>query len=316
MKNKYIVSLTTIPSRFDKIENTIDTLINQTLKPNKIILNIPKKYNLRFTESIPDNKINELKNKYINNNLIINLLDNDYGPGTKLIGLLVNNIIDINEENTYIVLLDDDLKYKLSTLENFNIYYKDTLVSSYFTWMHKKIIIGQGADCFFIKSNLLVNFLKYYNLIKNYDYINYHDDYYISYYFYVMKIGIIKLILPDKSLIYNKTSSSDTDSLYKLKNKYNRKNLNNELYDILTKLNNTNIFNFIKCPYKYLYIGNSININTKIITLDKEYPINTKIYFIGYNDRFSYKIVNNQLYVTRIDTSGGWQNRLIAYVDV
>jgi len=45
--NKYIISLTTIPSRINYIETTIKSLVEQTLKPEKIILNIPKKYNLR-----------------------------------------------------------------------------------------------------------------------------------------------------------------------------------------------------------------------------------------------------------------------------
>ena len=43
--NKYIISLTTIPSKINYIERTIKSLIEQTLKPEKIILNIPKKYN-------------------------------------------------------------------------------------------------------------------------------------------------------------------------------------------------------------------------------------------------------------------------------
>ena len=55
--NKYILSLTTIPSRINYIESTIKSLINQTLKPEKIILNIPKKYNFRFEMSIDDTTI-------------------------------------------------------------------------------------------------------------------------------------------------------------------------------------------------------------------------------------------------------------------
>ena len=42
--NNYIVSLTTIPTRINFIEKTIKSLVEQTLKPSKIILNIPKKY--------------------------------------------------------------------------------------------------------------------------------------------------------------------------------------------------------------------------------------------------------------------------------
>ena len=45
--SKYIISLTTIPSRINYIENTLNSLLEQTIKPEKIILNIPKIYNFR-----------------------------------------------------------------------------------------------------------------------------------------------------------------------------------------------------------------------------------------------------------------------------
>ena len=44
MVNNYIVTLTTIPSKFDNLHLTIDSIINQTMLPSKIIINIPKTY--------------------------------------------------------------------------------------------------------------------------------------------------------------------------------------------------------------------------------------------------------------------------------
>ena len=44
-KNKLIVSLTTIPSRINLLEPVLDSLLNQTVKPDLIYLNIPRKYN-------------------------------------------------------------------------------------------------------------------------------------------------------------------------------------------------------------------------------------------------------------------------------
>ena len=40
-----IVSLTTIPPRFKYLHNTINSILNQTITPDKIVLNIPIKYN-------------------------------------------------------------------------------------------------------------------------------------------------------------------------------------------------------------------------------------------------------------------------------
>ena len=47
----------------------------------------------------------------------------------------------------------------------------------------KKILITGSTG--FIGKNLLDYFLEYYNLICGKDYINYHDDVYISYYFFI-----------------------------------------------------------------------------------------------------------------------------------
>ena len=100
----YIISLTTIPSKFDNLHITIDSIIHQTLLPSKIIINIPKKYNFRMNNSSIDmKKINAFKAKYSNYNIFINLINEDYGPGTKLLGLLNSDIISkIDHSNTYI----------------------------------------------------------------------------------------------------------------------------------------------------------------------------------------------------------------------
>ena len=52
------------------------------------------------------------------------------------------------------------------------------------------IMIGQGANGYFINSEKLKDFKKYYNKIKHYDYVNYHDDFYISYYFHLKNINV------------------------------------------------------------------------------------------------------------------------------
>ena len=248
--NKYIFSLTTIPERFDNLHFTIDSLINQSLKPTKIILNIPKKY-IRFNESINTYKISKFCNKYSNHNLIINLLDEDYGPGTKLVGLIKNNVINYKSDSVYIVLVDDDHTYKPYMLEYFDNYNKNNYnnklkCSSFYCYNNNGITMGQGSDGFFIRLELLNQFEHYYNIIKNYDYINYHDDYYISYYFHLKQIPIEYIKPPDNTLIYTKHINSDIDALISIHNKNNRNNLNDKLNEILNKLNIEGKFDDIK----------------------------------------------------------------------
>lgn len=259
--NNYIISLTTIPSRVNYIENTIKSLFEQTLKPTKIILNIPKKYNFRFDSSIDENIVKEISKKY-DNLLLINYIDKDYGPGTKLLGLLKSNLIKEyinNTNNTYIILVDDDILYKPYMIEYFHKYNKTYFdnnldVASFCAYNYKNITIGQGADGFFINVNKLNDFDNYYNIIKDCDYVNYHDDYYISYYFYIKQIPINFIKPPFNSLIYINTNISQVDGLAYIKDKYSRKNLNNKLNEILTSLNNENKFKNIKLIKNVTYI--------------------------------------------------------------
>lgn len=248
--NKYIMSLTTIPSRINSVENTIQSLVEQTLKPEKIVLNLPKIYNFRFNSSIQDFYIKKILNKY-NDKIIINYVDHDYGPGTKLLGLIKSKIIDMDSKDTYIVLVDDDHIYKPYMLEYFDIYNKINFdnkleVSSYYCYnYHNIIIVGQGADGFFIKPELLNKFEDYYNIIKDYDYINYHDDYYISNYFHLKQIPINFIKPPYDSLIYVKDTSSYLDALTQINDKYHRDNLNIEVNKILSELKNEGKFDNI-----------------------------------------------------------------------
>ena len=53
------VSLSTIPSRINTINKSIDSLMNQSLKPDKIFLNVPT-YFKRFKETIIDKDIPKL----------------------------------------------------------------------------------------------------------------------------------------------------------------------------------------------------------------------------------------------------------------
>ena len=58
----FCASLTTIPSRIREVSLTIDSLVKQTKKPEKIFLNIPYKYE-RFPEQvIPIEYLEKLSN--------------------------------------------------------------------------------------------------------------------------------------------------------------------------------------------------------------------------------------------------------------
>jgi hypothetical protein len=119
---RIIVSLTTIPSRINKIEPTIKSIINQTLKPDYIYLNLPNFSIKEQTEyNIPE---------FIINYPITVLRCNDYGPITKLIPTLLME----NDPETIIITIDDDNLYPKNLIEllinKSRVYPNDSIGSS------------------------------------------------------------------------------------------------------------------------------------------------------------------------------------------
>ena len=76
------VSLSTIPQRIKNLSTSVESLLNQTQKPDKIFINIPFKYR-RFSETIEHEQIP----KFDNSTVEITRCE-DSGPGTKLLGSL------------------------------------------------------------------------------------------------------------------------------------------------------------------------------------------------------------------------------------
>ena len=76
------VSISTIPQRLKNLNDTVESLLKQTQKPNKIFINIPYKYE-RFSEIIKDNQIPKF-----NSDAVEVTRCEDCGPGTKLLGSL------------------------------------------------------------------------------------------------------------------------------------------------------------------------------------------------------------------------------------
>ncbi len=113
-----VISLTTIPPRFNNIfKKLYDLYETQTFKPDLIILNICKEYK-RFSEkiNIDDDNI-YLKNLREGNKIIINLIDNDYGALSKL----YPTVLYLNEyypsQNIDIITIDDDCEYTNNMIE-------------------------------------------------------------------------------------------------------------------------------------------------------------------------------------------------------
>jgi len=198
------VSISAIPQRLKNINRTIESLLNQTQKPDKIFINIPLKYN-RFSEVVEEHQIPRFDRKIIEITRC-----NDCGPGTKLLGSLKKI-----KKNSLLILVDDDHIYENYMIEKFFNFYSKAPNNAYSFYVYplENFPVAQGADGFAINTNHLEGIEIFYDkIVKDYKELFLNDDVWISYFLYfAKKIKIFSLIEHLKkdingkfSLIYKK----------------------------------------------------------------------------------------------------------------
>jgi len=173
------ISMTTIPQRIESLNKSVESLLKQSHKPDKIFINIPYKYN-RFNETVRDDQIPKF-----DNNIVEITRCEDCGPGTKLLGSLSKI-----KKDALIILADDDNIYEDYMIKKFFNYSSLEPNNSYSFYVHPlgNFGIGQGADGFAINTNNLNGIKKFYDMvIKDYKELFLYDDLWISYFLYYFK---------------------------------------------------------------------------------------------------------------------------------
>jgi len=173
------VSLSAIPQRLKNLSKSVDSLLNQTKKPDKIFINIPFKYK-RFNETVEINQIPKF-----DNNIVEIIRCDDCGPGTKLLGS-----VDKLKKNSLVILADDDHIYEDYMIEKFFYFHSIAPHNAYSFYVHPlgNFGVGQGADGFAINTNYLDGIKIFYDkIVKNYKELFLYDDLWISYFLYFFK---------------------------------------------------------------------------------------------------------------------------------
>ena len=214
MKNEisFCVSMSTIPGRIDNINEILNKINEQTLKPNKIFLNIPHHFKRFKNEIITEEKIKKIRAE----NLEIKRCY-DYGPGTKIMG-------SINEVKKFecVILLDDDHIYDSNIFEIFIENFKKEKIN-YSFYLNKifNIKMGQCADGFLMNKNLLDKIEIFYEkYVKNNKNMFLDDDLWLAIYLQKEKKSIIKNLndvfykKTNKKIVYTQNKNSTIDSLY------------------------------------------------------------------------------------------------------
>ncbi len=116
---RVIASLSTVPDRINNLRPTIRSLLKQTRPPDEIILAIPE-FSVRERRPyvVP---------KYISQLPRVRVLHcaEDWGPATKFIGAIQDELA-AGRENTLIMVVDDDRLYPRDALETY-LYYSEQL---------------------------------------------------------------------------------------------------------------------------------------------------------------------------------------------
>lgn len=232
-------SLTTIPSRIPKLEKTINSLLRQTVLPDKIIVQIPREYNFRFRGEKVNTKIIDLfYEKYENYRdiVIFHYVDEDDGPGTKLTGFLKTReyylSAVLNSNNSFVIVVDDDVEYQKHFIESFakaiyengvdakNVY----TFQKYYIWniyVNEYLYVAMCVAGFCINCKYLHGFSGFFEKIKKYDFVLYHDELYMSY--YATKLKDMELVdISEHRSGYQVCESAEIDALNKIKGKYDR----------------------------------------------------------------------------------------------
>jgi hypothetical protein len=134
------VGLTSLPSRVAKLEPTIESLLAQTLKPDRIFVSLPRR-------SIREKREYQLPDWLASPPPGVQLVrpEHDYGPATKLLGCL-----DRIDGDSCLIVVDDDMVYKPFLVERLyraQLSRTDTSFS-FFVERIGRLRVGQGADGF------------------------------------------------------------------------------------------------------------------------------------------------------------------------
>ncbi len=204
--------MSTIPSRVKNINQILEYINAQTLKPDKIYLNIPQQYKRFKDEIITKKDLDHI----IKDNIEITRCE-DYGPGTKIMGS-----IDKVRKYDCVILLDDDHIYDKNICEIFiNAFKKEQVNYSFYLNKIFNIKMGQCADGFLMNTKLLDNIENFYEkYVKKNKNMFLDDDLWLAIYLQKEKKSVIKNLINifrekiNKDVVYEQNMNSKIDGLH------------------------------------------------------------------------------------------------------
>ena len=234
---RVIASLSTVPDRVGNLGPTIRSLLKQTRPPDEIVLAIPE-FSVRERRPyvVP---------KYILRLPRVRVLHcpEDWGPATKFIGAIQDELT-AGRENTLIMVVDDDRLYPRDALETY-LYYSEQLpnaalcfrgaaMPSTLDWDDAKMIYGRdlrqpcpvavitGCGSYIVRPRFFDRSLWDYSGAPSVAF--YIDDIWIS--AWLSRRGVKRYVIPASAKMRSVRRQRRTMSLNKIRG---RQKLNNEI---------------------------------------------------------------------------------------
>jgi hypothetical protein len=117
------ISMTTLPGRIAQIQETVFSLLNQTVAPDELIINIPRQSDREGSRYVIPSWLQQLvDSEKSTSNVRLRHLEKDFGPATKLIP----SVMEASErrENAVVLVVDDDTLYPPQLLETLLVWKK------------------------------------------------------------------------------------------------------------------------------------------------------------------------------------------------
>jgi hypothetical protein len=178
---RIVLSLTTLPSRIHLVRPTLESLLAQALPPDAVYVCVPE-FSVRERRGyeIPP----FLSPRPFDPRISVLRVEEDYGPGTKIIGPASNAPSDV------IIAVDDDHAYADFFIETLvqALQSEPDCAHSFYTYLYHGLMVGQGADGLAVFGRHLQGIEGFFRRVCSYGNARLADDYWIS--FFLARQGI------------------------------------------------------------------------------------------------------------------------------
>ena len=233
---RVIVSLSTVPDRINNLRPTIQSLLKQTRPPDEIVLAIPEFSVRERRPYVVPNYVSRLPRVRVLH------CPEDWGPATKFIGAIQDELA-AGRENTLIMVVDDDRLYPRDALETYLNYseqlpdaalcFRGAAMPSTLDWDDAKMIYAKdlreprpvavitGCGSYLIQPRFFDGSLWDYSGAPAVAF--YIDDIWIS--AWLSRRGVKRYVVPASAMMRSVRRQRRTVSLNKI---HGRQKLNNE----------------------------------------------------------------------------------------